>query len=308
MNRIIAGLGAITLVAGLAGGLAGSASASTLPIYGTITGLHSITLDTGFAALRGEIIRPVAGYSSTVTVTSVSGQNIITNGVFLPTNTHGAEVAFAVVGDPEPAPMTIAITGITSSQVGTSASDDMTITTTPAHGIPLETFMDGVLASSPAVVAGGSTHVYTIELVDPGNIVVATSAPVTATAKFFAPPLTPLQVWEQNYGNAENAAISADIAIVKADINADVADGATAYPTGSTQIADQLKLANDIVTAFANPFPPLVIPAGQVNWWASGMTVLQAVAHSANGDNIPANAQPDLAYSIWAVAESGVEY
>ena len=63
MNRKLnfaAVAGTLALAAGLIGGLAGTASASTTPgtIHGVITGLHTIRLDQGFAALPKEVIRP----------------------------------------------------------------------------------------------------------------------------------------------------------------------------------------------------------------------------------------------------------
>jgi hypothetical protein len=153
------------------------------------------------------------GYSSTITVTSVTGHAVTTSGTYLPLNTKGADVTFATVSG-APAPTTIAITGVSSSQKDTSTSDYMNIAasltlaghgTSDMSGVLLETFTDGVPvasnglpgtepagvavtpAASPAVVAAGSTHAYTIKLVDPGSIVVAASPPVTATAKVFTP-------------------------------------------------------------------------------------------------------------------------
>jgi hypothetical protein len=106
-KRILATAGTLALATGLlAGGLASAAQASTMPvIYGVITGPHSITLDPGFAALRGEVIRPeTPGYGPDVTVTSVSGRVVTTSGTFLPLNTKGAQTAFATVsGAPAPA-------------------------------------------------------------------------------------------------------------------------------------------------------------------------------------------------------------
>ena len=190
LNRFIAAAGTLALAASLAGGLAAQASASVVPgtIHGVITGLHTLRLDPGFAALPKEVIRPqLPGYSSTVTVTSVSGQTVTVNGTFLPLNTKGADVTFATVSAPIPAPMTIAITGITSSKA-TATTDYVAVTTTPANGIPLVIFVDGIQVASPVTVAPGSTHSFVVKLVDPGNIVVAASAPVTASAKVFAPP------------------------------------------------------------------------------------------------------------------------
>jgi hypothetical protein len=191
MNKITTAGLALALAAGLIGGLATSASASaaTAPgtIHGTITGLHSIRLDPGFAALKGEVIKPqLPGYGSTVTVTSVSGPAVALNGTFLPLNTKGADVAFSTISG-APAPMTIAITGITSSKA-TATTDYVAITTTPANGIPLVIFVDGVQVASPVTVAPGSTHSFVVKLVDPGNVIVATSNQVTATAKVFTPP------------------------------------------------------------------------------------------------------------------------
>ena len=128
-------------------------------------------------------------------MTSVKGQNVTVNGTYLPLNTKGADEAFSTLSGPIPAAMTITVTGITTSQVGTSANDYVAITTTPANGIPVQTFVDGVLVASPVTVAGGSTHSYVVKLVDPGNIVVATSAPVTATAKVFIPPVVTTAYW-----------------------------------------------------------------------------------------------------------------
>lgn len=106
-KRILATAGTLALTTGLlAGGLASAAQASTMPvIYGVITGPHSITLDPGFVALRGEVIRPeTPGYGPNVTVTSVSGRVVTTSGTFLPLSTKGAQTAFATVsGAPAPA-------------------------------------------------------------------------------------------------------------------------------------------------------------------------------------------------------------
>jgi hypothetical protein len=119
-------------------------------------------------------------------------------------------------------------------------------------------------------------------------------------------PLTTYQLWELQYGDAEQAAIAPAVATVLADINADVT-ASTAWPDDSAQTADLAALKTAWTSTIGvDPSPPFTSSAQQ-SIWSSGVSVLY---HVANGEDngSTANAHADLTYAISTVAASGLEY
>jgi hypothetical protein len=128
------------------------------------------------------------------------------------------------------------------------------------------------------------------------------------------PTPTAYQLWEQQYGNAQQAAISAAVTAVLADANADFNDGG--FPIGAQQVADLAVLDAAYLTAVAQPVAPTNngIDTGgytpgtdQQSDWTAGMNLIQSVANG-NDNGYPAEVVSDLTAAVNDVAASGVEY
>ena len=111
--------------------------------------------------------------------------------------------------------------------------------------------------------------------------------------------LTPLQQWEVSFGNAQNTLITADIAAVQADVNADAFE---TFPVGASQTADMNKLTADAqnIQDLGAGYPP--VESTFLNYWLGSLFDL-AVIHT-----VPALTFAYLSMASDEINASGLEY
>ena len=130
------------------------------------------------------------------------------------------------------------------------------------------------------VPAGTPAGVYSVSIYGgfsaPYNTGYGAPGTITDTVTVTAVLLTPLQQWEVSYGNAQNTLITADIAAVQADVNADAFE---TFPVGASQTADMNKLSADAqnIQDLGAGYPPVQSPF--LNSWLGSLFDL-AVIHA----------------------------